>query len=303
MPFTEYFCDGFDCSASVVVATLYNSFGDAQASTGAVTDVSQCLLELDPILLDMNEFRELFYPSASGAFSLNTGLRGSGVTSFNEQTISDQDGTHEFNLMDYILSAYESELNIQRNNIAPLHLIQLQKDLSRYFTMFDIRGSTYSLKWNEVVSVLQQLGSLKHPDESLLFKVVFNYKNTSFSNTTPIQVIFNYKVVNMFPNYWQFRGGIPKQKIHPNNPLRITPQFIKRADGTIISSGVGFPGNKHNYAIWTQDAFGQRVLDGNSQESELISRFKKEQRKEALDDLFDSMLEKPLSDNIIDNCL
>jgi len=129
MPFTEYFCDGFDCSASVVVATLYNGFGDAQAVTGAVTDVSQCLLELDPILLDMNEFRELFYPSASGQFSLNSGLRGSGVTSFNEQTISVQDGTHEFNLMDYILSAYESELNIQRANIAPLHLIQLQKDL------------------------------------------------------------------------------------------------------------------------------------------------------------------------------
>ena len=30
-------------------------------------------------------------------------------------------------------------------------------------------------------------------------------------------------------------------------------------------------------------------------------RFRKS--KEALDDLFDSMLEKPLSDNIIDNCL
>jgi len=287
----------------VVVATLYNNFSDAHETTGAITDVSQCLLELDPILLDMNEFRELFYPSASGSFSLNAGLRGSGVTSFSEQTISDQDGTHEFNLMDFVLSSYENELNIQRNNIAPLHLIQLHKDLSRYSTMFDIRGSAYSLKWSEILSVLQQLGGLKNPDESLLFKIIFNYRNTVLSPTTPIQVIFNYKVVNMFPNYWQFRGGIPKQKIHPNNPLRITPQFIKRADGTILSSGAGFPGSRHNYSIRDQDAFGQRVLDGNSQQSELISRFKKEQRKEALDDLFESMLENPLSDNILDNCI
>ena len=296
MPFTEYFCDGFDCSASVVVATLYNTFSDAQASTPGVVDASQCVLELDPVLLDMNEFRDLFYPSSSGGFSLNAGLRGAGVTSFNEQTISDQDGTHEFNMMDYILSCYESEMNIQRNNLSPVHLIQLQKDLARYHTMFDIRGSNYSLKWNEVVSVLEQSGSLKNPDESILFKIAFNYINSSFASNTPVQIIFNYKVVNMFPNYWQYRAGIPKQKIHPQNPLRITPQFIKRADGTIIGSGAGFAGAKHTYSIWDQDGFGQRILDGNSQESELIARFKKEQRQEALDEMLDAMLEKPITD-------
>ena len=297
MPFTEYFCDGFDCSASVVVASMYNSFSDAQASTPGVVDASQCVLELDPILLDMSEFRDLFYPSSSGAFSLNSGLRGAGVTSFNEQTITDQDGTHEFNLMDYILSCYENEQHIQRNNISPLHLIQLQKDLARYQSMFDIRGSTYGLKWNEVVSVLEQVGALKHPDESVLFKISFNYVNNSIMPTQPVQVIFNYKVVNMFPNYWQFKAGIPKQKIHPNNPLRITPQFIKRADGTLIGSGAGFPATKHTYSIWDQDSFGQRTLDGNSQESELMLRFKKEQRQTALDEMLTAMLEKPLAED------
>lgn len=294
MPFTEYFCDGFDCSASVVVASMYNSFSDAQASTPGVVDASQCVLELDPILLDMTEFRELFYPSASGAFSLNAGLRGAGVTSFSEQTITDQDGTHEFNLMDYILSCYENEHNIQRNNISPLHLIQLQKDLARYQSMFDIRGSTYGLKWTEVVSVLEQVGALKSADESVLFKVSFNYVNKSFLPSQPVQIVFNYKVVDLFPNYWQFKAGIPKQKIHPNNPLRITPQFIKRADGTLIGSGAGFPETKHTYSIWDQDNFGKRTLDGNSQESELLLRFKKEQRKNALDEMLAAMLEKPI---------
>ena len=291
MPFTDYFCDGFDCSASVVVATLYNQFGDAQATTPAVVDASTCVIELDPILMDMKEFRELFYPSASGAFSLNEGLRGSGVTSFTEQTLSDSDGVHEFNLMDYILSCYESELNIQRKNISPLHLIQLQKDLSRYNNMFDIRGSTYALKWNEVIEVLEQLGSLKHPEEAIMFKIVFNYVNTSFIKTTPVQVVFNYKVIDMFPNYWQFRAGIPKQKIHPSNPLRVIPQFIRKADGTIITSGAGFPSSVGNYSIWTQDNWGQRIMDNNTQEPQLAERFKRDRRAEALDEMLGAMLE------------
>ena len=297
MPFTEYFCDGFDCSASVVIASMYNTFTDAQASTPSVVDASQCVLELDPILLDMDEFRELFYPSSSGAFSLNAGLRGAGVTSFNEQTLSDQDGTHEFNLMDFCLSCYESELNIQRSNISPLHLIQLQKDLARYMTMFDIRGSTYGLKWAEVVSVLEQVGALKHPDEAILFKVVFNYVNTSFMKTQPIQIVFNYKVVNMFPNYSQYKHGLPKQKIHPRNPLRIAPQFIKRADGSLVASGNGFKHSQHQYVVHSSDGFGQRIVDKSSQDSQLLIRFRKQQRKEDLDEMLAEMLEKPLVDD------
>jgi hypothetical protein len=273
---------------------MYNNFTDAQALTPSVVDASQCVLELDPILLDMDEFRELFYPSASGAFSLNGGLQGAGVTSFSEQTLSDQDGTHEFNLMDFILSCYESDLNIQRSNISPLHLIQLQKDLSRYQTMFDIRGSTYGLKWNEVVSVLEQVGALKHPDEAILFKVVFNYINTSFIKTQPVQVVFNYKVVNLFPNYSQYKHGIPKQKIHPRNPLRIAPQFIKRADGSITTSGFGFNSSRHQYCLQGTDGFGQRIVDKSSQDSQLMVRFRKQQRKEDLDEMLAAMLEKPL---------
>ena len=292
MPFTEYFCDGFDCSASVVVASLYNNFLDAQAVTPDIVDASQCVLDLDPILLDMSEFRELFYPSAGGSFSLNCGLRGSGVISFNEQTLTDEDGTHEFNLMDYILSCYENELNIQRCNMSPLHLIQMQKDLARHRSMFDIRGSTYGLKWNEVISTLEQLGSLKSPDESILFKVVFNYMNTSFMKTNTVQVVFNYKVVNMFPNYWQYRSGIPRQKIHPRNPLRVSPQFIKRSDGTIIGSGQGSNVSKANYSIWSQDGFGQRVIDNTTHETEIETRNKKEERKEALADMLEAMLEE-----------
>jgi hypothetical protein len=276
---------------------MYNNFTDAQAMTPSVVDASQCVLELDPILLDMDEFRELFYPSASGAFSLNGGLRGAGVTSFSEQTLSDQDGTHEFNLMDFVLSCYESELNLQRSNLSPLHLIQLQKDLARYETMFDIRGSTYGLKWNEVVSVLEQVGALKHPDEAILFKVVFNYINTSFIKTQPVQVVFNYKVVNLFPNYSQYKHGIPKQKIHPRNPLRIAPQFIKRADGSIVGSGSGFNHSKHQYVIQSADGFGQRIVDKSSQDSQLMLRFRKQQRKEDLDEMLAAMLEKPLVDD------
>lgn len=291
MPFTDYFCNGFDCSASVVVATMYNHFSDANAETPAFVDASTCVLELDPILIDMKEFRELFYPSASGAFSLNEGLRGSGITSFTEQTLSDSDGVHEFNLMDYVLSCYESELNIQRKNISPLHLIQLQKDLSRYNTIFDIRGSTYSLKWTEVIEVLEQSGSLKHPEEAIMFKIVFNYVNTSFNKTTPIQVVFNYKVTDMFPNYWQFRAGIPKQKIHPSNPLRIIPQFIKKADGTIVTNG-GFPSSVENYTIWSQDTWGQRIMNNHKQESQLAEVFKREKRAEALAEMIDILLEE-----------
>tara|TARA_Y100000992_G_scaffold302695_1_gene278509 strand:- start:2784 stop:3689 length:906 start_codon:yes stop_codon:yes gene_type:complete len=294
MPFTEYFCDGFDCSASVVIASLYNTFTDAQAMTPSVVDNSQCVLELDPILLDMDEFRELFYPSGSGSFALNGGLRGAGVTSFNEQTLTDQDGTHEFNLMDFILSCYESELNIQRNSIAPLHMIELQKDLARYMTMFDIRGSTYGLKWTEVVSVLEQVGALKHPDEAILFKVAFNYVNASFEKTRPVTVMFNYKVVNMFPNYSQFRHGLPKQKIHPRNPLRISPQFIKRADGTIVGSGNAFPHARAQYSILnSSEGFGQRVVDRTSQDSQLMLQFRRQQRKEDLDEMLAAMLEEP----------
>ena len=178
--------------------------------------------------------------------------------------------------------------------MSPLHLIQFQKDLSRYQNMYDIRGSTYGLKWNEVISTLEQLGSLKGPDETIMFKIVFNYVNTSFMKINPVQVVFNYKVVNMFPNYWQYRAGIPRQKIHPRNPLRVAPQFIKKADGTIIGSGNGFNVNKPNYSIWSQDGFGQRVLDKTSQDTEIESRVKREERKEALSEMLDAMLEDPI---------
>lgn len=295
MPFTEYFTDGFDCSASVVVASMFNNYGDKAASTPAFVDNSNCILELDPIILDMTEFRELFYPTASGAFTINSGLRNAGVASFNEQTISDEDGTHSFNLIDYVLSCYENQLKVSRTNFNHIHLIELEKDLAKYRSLFEIHGSSYALSWPETLAILEQLGALQNPDESILLKVAFNYVNDNFGTNMPVQIIFNYKVMNFFPNYWQYRAGIPKQKIHPRNPLRIAPQFIRRADGTIMTSGYGFPENSNTYSIWNKDGWGQATIDGSTQESALLSEYKKAERKEALADLLDAMLEDPIA--------
>jgi len=179
-----------DCSSVNVFATLYNTYRLDQN----LIKKPSIKINLDPILISYLDFRNLFYPNETGSFYLNPIYCSCPAISFQSQTITDQTGTQQFNLIDYVLAGYEEYLQISRDCFNPCNLIKLTKDLCRYKSLCDTNcGSFCTLTWKDILCVLEANNSLITNKETNCFQLIFNYYNPIFCDVA-IEIIFNYYV-------------------------------------------------------------------------------------------------------------
>jgi len=179
-----------DCSSVNVFATLYNTYRLDQN----LIKKPSIKINLDPIQITYLEFRNIFYPTETGCFYLNPTFCSCPAISFQSQTITDQTGTQQFNLIDYVLAGYEECLQISRDCFNPCNLIKLTKDLCRYKSLCDTTcGSFCTLSWKDILCVLEANNSLITNKETNCFQLIFNYYNPIFCDVA-IEIIFNYYV-------------------------------------------------------------------------------------------------------------
>ena len=186
-----------DCSSSIVVATLFNSYNDVATIVPStlITDANLSY-ELDPVEMDYCEFRRIFYPNNSGTFHLNPAYCSCDAVKFNSQTITDLTGKQEFSLVDYVIAAYEECLQVSRDCFQPYYLIALEKELCKFASLCDICGTLCSLTWNQVYCLLEQYNVLGSKDNQQCFKVIFSYTNKTFC-AQPVNIVFNYLVTGV----------------------------------------------------------------------------------------------------------
>ena len=155
------------------------------------------ILKLDPIAMSYSTFRSFFYPNGSNAFNINPAKKSCFQISFNQQTFSDTDGTHTFDLLDHILCIYEEKSKITRNLIPSKEMIKLTKEVNDYKSLFDICGCVSSLKWTDIIDILNTNGLLCAFDERICLKITVNYINEKLFNE-PVIIEFQYLINNIY---------------------------------------------------------------------------------------------------------
>ena len=168
-------------------------------SSEKIIDNKTHLIELDPIAMSYSTFRSFFYSCDSDAFKINAAKNNCFQIIFKQQTVTDEDGTHTFDLLDSILCAYEEETKVSRNSILPKEMIALTKEMSMYTSLFNICGCTTSLKWSEILETLKSNGQLISFDEKICLRVVFNYVNTTLLSK-PVTIMFQYDISDIYEN-------------------------------------------------------------------------------------------------------
>jgi len=177
------------------VSSLCNDLKCYQTKNSIDNDT--VVLQLDPIAMSYNTFRSFFYPNGSNAFNINPAKKSCYQISFNQQTFSDSDGTHTFDLLDHILCVYENKSKISRNLIPSKDMIKLSKEVNEYKSLFDICGCVSSLKFADIIDILTINGMLRVFDESICFKITVNYINEKLFNE-PVIIDFQYLVNNIY---------------------------------------------------------------------------------------------------------
>jgi len=185
-----------------------------------INDNSTNLLQLDAISMSYNTFRSFFYSSMGNAFHINPAKKSCYQITFNQQTVSDADGTHTFDLLDHILCVYENEQNTSRNAISSKEMITLTKEVTSIESLFDVCGCITSLKWTDILDILKSNGLLSTIDDKICLKITFNYTNKKLFRK-PIVIVFNYLVCDIYENYI----------------LSQTAEFTYRLDNTQFSNG------------------------------------------------------------------
>ncbi len=134
-----------------------------------------------------SEFKNIFYQNEFGVYNINEVYKDSEYLSFNKQTITDDDGVSNIlNLNELVISIYEQVYNVSRNNMNPIKLLSLNKELVKYNSLCDICNIHVFHSFDELSSVLENYGQLNN---KYRFNLKFIYKNDMFKD---IEIVFNF---------------------------------------------------------------------------------------------------------------
>lgn len=201
-------------------------------------------INLDPVSMDYNLFRTFFYPNESDSFLVNPAKEGCWQITFSQQTVSNEDGTNTFNLLDYVLAAYEKEKNVSRNSLTSQEMIDLTKDLNKYNSLFDISACIKSLKWTEIIDILKKNGLLNNFNDKICFHITFSYYNNNLF-TNPVIITFNYIVCDIFIHYVLAKESHSIYKL--NNTMFANGTYRITRPGTyILEEDICFNPNRYD---------------------------------------------------------
>lgn len=232
-------------SYELSVSSLCNDLKCYQAHS--IIDNSTNILQLDPISMSYSTFRSFFYPNGSNAFNINPAKKNCFQVSFDQQTFSDGDGTHKFDLLDHILCIYENSSKISRNLIPAKEMIKLTKEINEYKSLFDVCGCVSSLKWTDIIDILKANGLLSIFDEKICLKITFNYVNEKLFNN-PVIIEFQYLVSNIYENI------ILQQK----------SSFAYKLDNSMFSNGTYRITRPGTYTLTENIIFNPNRYDNNT---------------------------------------
>ena len=224
------------------VASLCNDLKCFQSKN--IIDNDIVILQLDPMSMSYNTFRSFFYSNGSNAFNINPAKKSCYQISLNQQTFSDSDGTHTFDLLDHILCAYENKSKISRNLIPSKDMIKLTKEINEYKSLFDICGCVSSLKWTDIIDILTINGLLSTFDESICLKITVNYINEKLFNE-PVIIDFQYLLNDIYEDSIMYRNLSFTYKLDnamfANGTYRIT-----RSGTYMLTENIIFNPNKYD---------------------------------------------------------
>jgi hypothetical protein len=133
--------------------------------------------------MTMHKFLNLFYPTISGFFSINSTNAANPAVLLSSQTYTTSNSNSiKFSLFQYLLKAYCGNKGISYNDIDPRLIMLLQKETFVYQSLASVKGTTIALSWDELINTLIRSG-LMDPSGS-----ISNIKNVA----TPLALVFKY---------------------------------------------------------------------------------------------------------------
>ena len=217
---TIYGSNTIDVSGGIVFATLYNSnklkkdmsIVDQIADDGDYGNIVD--ITLQPKRINYNTFRHVFYPTNNKHFQM--GVTRNTIINFDDWNVNTGDGIHKFIFYDFMLSSIEHYLGVSRENFNPAIKIHLEKKLSGMinFKDFNNNGTGYALTWDEISTLLEQIGVLYNSntvDNSALLTLILNF-NTPYVPGLTIRIYFPFIVYDIYKN-WKHDNKIERTVI------------------------------------------------------------------------------------------
>lgn len=197
-----------DVSGGIVFATLYNS-NQLKTNMSIIDQISDdgeygniVDITLQPKRINYNTFRHIFYPTNNKHFQMN--VTRNTTINFDDWIVNTDDGSHKFIFYDFMMSSIEHFLGVSRENFNPAIKIHLEKKLTKMvnFKDFNNNGTGYALTWDEISTLLEQIGVLynDNDDNSTLLTLLLNF-TTPYVPGLKIRLYFPFIVYDIYKNW------------------------------------------------------------------------------------------------------
>jgi len=168
--------------------------------TGALGTATGPLAVMDGYNLSLTSFLNLFYSTNAGYFNVNSSNLNNAAVCLSQQTYASSNSDNiQFSLYQYILKSYTDSKGITVNDIDPRVKILLQKECFVYQSLAQVKGTSITLAWDQVVSTLVTSGAIiasAQPgsgDSALVnFQVVLKFHSQVLNYD--LSITFNYLV-------------------------------------------------------------------------------------------------------------
>ena len=198
-----------DVSGAILFASIYNTFipkSKLDILDQIVDDDTNRIIDITlmPKQIDYNTFRQSFYPTNNKQYL--TSVLNQNLLKFSTWMVDTSDGIHPFIFYDFVISAIEQYLGVSRINFNPTLRISLEKQLINTddIRSFNKNGTQYALSWNEIVSLLEQIGVIfnKDEDDSTLLTLVLNY-STPLVKDFSVRIFLPFVVTGIYKGWDQ----------------------------------------------------------------------------------------------------
>ncbi len=140
-----------------------------------------------PHKLTLEQFKNIFYNDEYGIYHINELYKDTEFINFSKQLIEDSDNTYNiFNINEYVISAYEDFLNVTRDKINSITLMNLNKELLKIKSLCDICHMEVHHTFKELEHIFSNYSKLNN---SIQLNFKFIYKNDTFKD---IEIVFNF---------------------------------------------------------------------------------------------------------------
>ena len=180
-----------DSTTAVTFAIMYNTYDPNLLSDNHmdVTTTSDAYVNLLPYTDPSNNnddfqnanfspfgnfsqesFMNLFYNTNAGYFNINTANTNNPAICLSYQSFTSSNSSsttaNRFSLYQYLLKAYSNNKGITPNSLSNRILMLLQKECFVYQSLANVKGTTISLSWDELISNLVMSGTIMVPSPS-----------------------------------------------------------------------------------------------------------------------------------------